>query len=171
MPFQSLDVTLDPESDASLRDGWAALTQAGVRSEGERVSDSHRPHLTALAAAEFTAELLDQAARDIGALLPLELPVGASVVFGRGPFVVAHLLTPSAELREVVHRLRSSAGVTEPSWVPHLTLSRKVPIGQIGAALDVTARARPSIFIADALRHWDPRYRTVTTLATAHSTR
>ncbi len=153
MPFQSLDLTLDPASDAAMRAGWTALIEAGIRSEGERVSDSHRPHLTALAATKFLPELLQQAGRDLGALLPLQLPVSGTVVFGAGPFVIAHLLTPSADLREVVQHLRSSAGVSQPNWVPHLTLSRKVAVGQIGEALEIAARERPTTFIIDALRH------------------
>lgn len=170
MPFQSLDLTLDPASDALMRDGWAALTNAGLRSEGERVSDSHRPHLTVLAAAEFSPELLKEAAETLGALLPMELPVSATVVFGRGPFVVAHLLTPQIRLRAIVEQLRGNAGVTETNWVPHLTLSRKVPTGQIGEALQIAVADRPSVFVADALRHWDPNCRTTTTLSEINST-
>lgn len=166
MPFQSLDLTLDPASDALLRAGWTALTDAGITSEGERVSDSHRPHLTALAAAGFRPELLELAGRDLGALLPMELPVSATVVFGRSRLVVAHLLSPGAAVREVIERLRDEAGVTEP-WVPHLTLSRKVTAEQLAGALHIAAETRPATITIDALRHWNPETRIVAALATS----
>lgn len=164
MPAQSLDLTLDPASDDRMRANWQSLEDLDIPSEGRRTSASHRPHLTVLALPQFDPELLRRAAAELCPLLPLRLDIGAAVVFGRGPFVVSRLVTPSVLLRDVILRLRAQTGVALPAYVPHLTISRKVPSDRLTDALGAAARMRPTSFVIDQLRHWDPGCRTVTTL-------
>ncbi|MBO1754996.1 2'-5' RNA ligase family protein [Allobranchiibius sp. CTAmp26] len=162
MPFSSLDLSLDPATDEAVRTGWRTLEQLEIPSEGRRTSSTHRPHLTLLSAPTVTPELSQRAAHELGPLLPVRFTVGATVVFGRGPFVVAYLVVPDRALRDVVTDLRSD--VEDGAWVPHLTLSRKVPVTRLNDALCAAETARPDAGVADSLRHWDPTCRTVTSL-------
>lgn len=164
MPLQSLDLTLDGEGDAAMRAGWSALDEIAVRSEGQRTSASHRPHLTALALSEMTSALLEEATHTFSRLLPLQLSVGATVVFGTGPYVVAHLVIAPVSLCQVVAGLRDLSDAPGLPWIPHLTLSRKVPAAQLSEVVATAAHSRPAFVVADHLRHWDPICRTVTTL-------
>lgn len=164
MPLQSLDLTLDPDSDLAVQAGWWAFDEIGIRSESRRTSASHRPHVTALAVSEMTSTLLECASRELGQLLPLQLPVGATVVFGGGPYVVAHLVIAPSSLCRAVAGLREMSGATALPWVPHLTLARKVQAAQLAAAIAAAADVRPPFVVADHLRHWDPMCRTVTSI-------
>lgn len=165
MAVQSLDLTLDLRSDEAVHACWEAVTAVGARSEGERTGESHRPHLTLFAGAEMDQEMLDLAASELQHRFPLRLPVTATVVFGGGPFVVAHLVMPTPALTVLQQRLRDLAGggSTRP-WVPHLTLAKKVTDDYLGAVLAAAAEHRPDFIDIDHLRHWDPTCRTVTTL-------
>lgn len=165
MAFQSLDLTLDPRSDDAVHAGWEAVTAVGARSEGERTGDSHRPHLTLFADAEMDQEMLDLAAGEVRGLFPLRLPVAATVVFGGGRFVVAHLVMPTPTLAALEQRLRDLAGDTSTRpWVPHLTLAKKVTSAHLGAVVAAADEHRPDFVDIDHLRHWNPTFRTVTTL-------
>ncbi|UIJ35467.1 2'-5' RNA ligase family protein [Allobranchiibius sp. GilTou73] len=161
MPFSSLDLSLDPASDEAVRAGWQALEQQEIPSEGRRTSPTHRPHLTLLAAPTVPPDLLERAARDLRPLLPARLTARATVVFGRGPFVVAHLVVPDPVLRAAVADLRGDEG---DLWIPHLTLSRKVPAGRLTDALRAAEGARPIVVVAQQLRHWDAIRHIVTPL-------
>lgn len=165
MPLQSLDLTFDPDGDRAMRAGWLALDEIGIRSEGRRSSESHRPHLTTLSSAEMTSALLAHATAEMGRLLPLRLSVGATVVFGNGPYVVAHLVIVPPSLCQAVAGLRDLSGSADLPWIPHLTVARKVRDAQLGPAVAAAALVRPEFVMADQLRHWDPRCRAVTTLA------
>lgn len=164
MPLQSLDLTLDSDGDVAVRAGWWAFDEIGIRSESQRTSASHRPHVTALAVPEMTSNLLEHASHEVGRLLPLHLPVGATVVFGCGPYVVAHLVIAPPSLSQAVAGLRAMSGTTGPPWIPHLTVARKVPATQLEGAIAAAADIRPSFVVADHLRHWNPICRTVTTI-------
>ena len=161
MPFSSLDLSLDTESDDAVRAGWQALEQCEIPSEGRRTSPTHRPHLTLLAAQTVSPELLERAARELRTLLPARLTVQATVVFGRGPFVVAHLVAADPALRAAVSGLRNDE---DGPWIPHLTLSRKVPADRLNDALRAAGSSRPSTTVLDQLQHWDAVHHIVTRL-------
>lgn len=161
MPFSSLDLSLDPASDEAVRAGWQALEQEEIPSEGRRTSPTHRPHITLLGAETVPLELQERAIRRLQPLLPARLVAGATVVFGRGPFVVAHLLTPDPALRTAVASLRDPK---DGLWIPHLTLSRKVPAYRLADALRAAESARPTTVVVNQLRHWDAAHHIVTQL-------
>ena len=162
MPFSSLDLTLDPASDDAVRTGWRMLEDLRIPSEGRRASPTHRPHLTLFTAQVVSPEVQERATAELTPLLPMRLTSHATVVFGRGPFVVAHLVAPHPALQAIEARLRA-VGDSRP-WIPHLTLSRKVPLDRLNDALKAAETIRPSVIILDHLRHWDPECRTVSTL-------
>lgn len=176
MAYQSLDLTLSPDSDDAIRAGWEAVTALGVPSEGGRTSHSHRPHLTLLAAPTMSPELLDLAVSRIGPLLPLRITLGAGVVFGHGPFVAAHLAVIPPSLGLIEQELQQhllprqtdaqsdGAGQSARDWIAHLTLSKKVPIDRLGEVMQAVCRHRPDFVQIDHLQHWDPACRVVTAL-------
>ena len=74
--MRSLEVLLDPESEARIRGHWEALEAAGIPSLELHTSASNRPHLTLLAGPELTPP-------PSGALgeLPVTVELGAVLLF------------------------------------------------------------------------------------------
>lgn len=167
----SLEIVFDDEADAAIRAEWAALAAAGLPSQARHTGESNRPHATLLVRPELG--VLD--GRPLTAVLPLDLSLGAPVLFGSGRSrVIARSVVPSSallRLHESVHALAGEGGDgdhTRPGrWTPHVTLARRVPLDRIGDALSVLAesgaveiRAR-----AVAIRRWETATRTVSHLA------
>lgn len=164
--MRSIELTFTERADAAVRSDWAALSSAGLASLAQNTGATHRPHLTLAAG----PELPDGAAlRDAFAALPLPLRFGGFVVFGnaRHGFVLARQIVVSRALLEM-HALVHDAAPgaleqTRPdSWVPHVTLARRLDPAGLGTALELL-EDRPPIE-AVAARLWDSPSRTVTAL-------
>lgn len=167
---QSLELTLDPASDAALRDQWAALESADLPNAGRHPGASNRPHLT-LVAAQRPIERTD-ALRGLGSRLPLEVragglvlfpsPRGRGVVLSRAIVVTRALLALHAEVHGIVGG--DPAPTSRPGeWTPHLTLARRIDADRLAEAIDLLPPLEHPLVI-DALRHWDSGTKTVTTL-------
>ena len=177
---QSVELLLDPDAEQRIRDGWAALADAGLPSLASHEGDSNRPHVTVAVAEEGLTPAVE-ALRAVfrGWHLTergLAAQVGAPVLFGghRHRWVLARLVVPSRPLMTVhsaVHRAIAAdapdADVVEQTgpdhWTPHVSLARRIEAERLGAALDALDPAPLPCRITGA-RLWDGATRTVTDL-------
>lgn len=159
----SIELLLDAQTDAAIRSDWQNLADAGLPSQLRVGSPTNRPHVTLLAAPWIDADV-DDALRALSRRLPLPCRVGAPVVFTGPRMVLARLIVPSAallNLHQEVCRICLPRLNGEPfghclpgNWTAHVTLGRRLPAADIGAALAVTAGADlVARFVG--LRRWD----------------
>jgi hypothetical protein len=161
VPVHHVDLVLDADADAAVREVWRRLDTEGRPSLAHHRSPSNRPHTTlGMSRAWVDDDGRAGLGRALGAL-PLVCRVGAPVVFGRGPFVLAVLVVPSPGL---ISLHRTVAGLLPPAhehlepgaWTPHVTLANRLGVGQVGPALEVlVACSLPARVSFEAARHWD----------------
>ena len=77
----AVELLLDSESDAAVREHWDLLEHAGLPSRARHGSPSNRPHVTVVGVADVAPEAEQQVARSCVDRLPLEVRLGAPVVF------------------------------------------------------------------------------------------
>lgn len=167
----SLELTFDDESDAAVRREWDALLAAGLPSQAQHRGVSNRPHVTTLVRPAL--DPVDGAVFE--PMLPLDLTLGAPILFGVGRSrVIARSVIPSAPLLRLHAVVHSHAGAREDddhtapgAWTPHVTLARRVPLERVGEALAVVADAGGGGMPVRAvrLRRWDAATRTITHIA------
>jgi 2'-5' RNA ligase len=101
--------------------------------------------------------------------LDLRVRVGALMIFGprRGSCVLTRQVVPSMELLDLQARVAElcradpSGSFGPGRWTPHVTLARRMPTGQLGAA--VAALAEPDRDLEARIRRcrrWDGHRRT-----------
>ena len=161
----SIELLLDPDSDAAVRAQWQALAEAGLPSELRVTSATNRPHVTLVAGQRISPDV-DESLRGLASRLPLDCVLGAPLVFGGPRLTLARLVVPSAALLVLhaeAYRLTLPHVTGEPyahcspgHWTPHVTVGRRYTADEIGPALalvdvssgDLTARVV-------GLRRWD----------------
>jgi 2'-5' RNA ligase len=182
----SIELELDGAADARVRAQWAALSDAGLPSQGDHASSSNAPHVTLLARRRID-DASDPALTELfDRHLPAAVDLGAPLVFGRGR---GHVLVRSIvatrellDLQAAVHEIvggdddvpHSAPGL----WVPHVTLASRLDAEGVGRALAVLGAfedeeereapedalaALPPTRLAGA-RRWDPSRRTIVVL-------
>lgn len=163
----SIELLVDPDTDAAVRRMWTALVDSGLPSQGNHRSSSNRPHIT-LVAAERIDPGIDDLARTLESRLPLRVDVGASLVFRGGRSTVARLVVASRELLALHREVYEIAGPfvrgeifehCEPDrWTPHLTVARRVTDDQLGRAITVADDSTHGVSVTatiTAMRRWD----------------
>jgi hypothetical protein len=139
---QSVELLLDPASEARVVDEWRLLDEAGLRSQAQHRGDSNRPHVT-LAAVDVLPAALDPVVTEAcRRRLPLTGALGALVVFGGRKVTLARLVVPDAALLDlhaaVAAPLDDSGSLTAVGrWVPHVTLALRMPPAELASAVDV----------------------------------
>jgi 2'-5' RNA ligase len=160
---QSVELTLDPATDAAVREQWARLAAAGLPTEQrERPSPSHRPHVTLYAAAAL-APGADAALPGLVAGLDLRLRIGAVLLFGPrgGSVVVVRQVVPSAGLLRLQQRVAEVCGADPEStfgagrWSPHVTLARRTPVTLLGSLLEALGPVPDLDARVLGCRRWD----------------
>jgi 2'-5' RNA ligase len=161
---QSVELLLDPTSGGRVRYQWQALHSAGLPSEYRAGDGSHRPHLTLLAADALPAEA-EAALPALVTGLDLTLQVGALMIFGprRGRVVLVRQVTPSIGLLRLQDQVGEVCGAAADGhfgpgrWSPHVTLARRLPIDQVGRALEVLGSSadQPLQARVTQCRRWD----------------
>lgn len=164
--FTSIELLLDPATEAVVRAEWEALAAEGMSSLARHTSASNRPHVTLLARTDlgpFDADaLLDRPS--------FEITLSAPLLFGAGERrVLVRSVVPTAELLDIHATVHAAAGPgddaphTAPGeWTPHVTLGRRIRVSDLERALghvggEIHGRAV-------GLRLWDPTTATVTDL-------
>lgn len=166
----SIELLLDPASEALVRADWERLAAAGHSSMAAHRSVSNRPHVTLLVrpAAEHAlpAALFAAATR----LLPVRIALAEPIVFAHGHrAVLARRIVLSDELRALHAAVHAAApaGADAPhtgpdDWTPHVTLARRLRLDDLDAAM---ALLGPSLAGAGVtLRRWDSTVRAVTAI-------
>jgi 2'-5' RNA ligase len=162
----SIELLLDPESEARVRADWQHLADAGLSSLAAHRADSNRPHVTllvrpALAAVAFTTAL---------AQLPVPVSLIEPVVFAHGDRgVLAWRVLPSDGLRDLHRAIHAEAPPGDDAahtlpgeWTPHVTLARRVRLESLSDALGVIGP--PLTGTGVSLRRWDSASATVSAL-------
>jgi 2'-5' RNA ligase len=138
----ALELYLDQSADRRLRRLWDAMEEAGVPSLRELTHGKHRPHLSLVAAPELDGAAVVGALDGFDVAPPLRLEMDFVGLFrGRvlwlGPVPTSELTAHHA----AVHARLAAAGVTvfdeyrPGAWVPHCTVSMRVPHAKIPEAL------------------------------------
>lgn len=161
----SVELLFDAATDAALRMVWGALAGAGLPSQAHVTSPTNRPHVT-LAVADRLAADVDGALAALADRLPVDCLVGAPLLFGAGPYTLARLIVPSAELlalQQHVHDICLPHMTPGPAphtvagrWTPHATLCRRISAPEVAAACEVTRALNADLrgrFVS--LRRWD----------------
>ena len=162
----SIELLLDPDTEARVRADWQALADAGLSSLAAHTAPSNRPHITLLVRpAPAEADFAAAAAR-----LPVPIALAEPTVFAhadRG--VLAWRVTLTDELRELHREVHVAAGTgpgaahTAPEeWTPHITLARRLRLVSLPDALDLIGP--PLAGAGISLRRWDSASATVSPL-------
>jgi len=172
-PIVSLELLLDPDTEAQIRAEWQALADAGLSSLAAHPSPSNRPHITLVvrpSLPQLTRELLGEVIK-----LPLSLTIGDPMLFGVGERrVLVRSVVPTEALQRLHAALHTIAGVGEDAahtrpgeWTPHISLARRIRVDSIPLALrilDDTGGATARRAEATGLRRWDSASAKVTDL-------
>ncbi|GAB2653759.1 2'-5' RNA ligase family protein [Gordonia jinhuaensis] len=171
----SVELLLDPESESWVVGIWAALSAAGLPSQGAIRSGTNRPHVT-LVAAEHISPEVDTSLASILPADPLRLGLTSVVVFGgkRATIALGVVMTDAlmSVHREVAaattpHATRVFHHARPGDWTPHVTIARRVPGDRIGEVLGTIGVVGDGVTVAPqrdatavALRRWDSDTRT-----------
>jgi 2'-5' RNA ligase len=161
----SIELLIDPDSDAAIRRVWDALADAGLPSQARVTTPTNRPHIT-LTVADRIAPDVDALLSPMHERLPFGCVVGAPLLFAGSRFTLARLLVPSAELlslHEQVYRscLPHMAPGPAPHcapgrWTPHVTLCRRIGPDQLAQAFALLGDVSGDVDAAVVgLRRWD----------------
>ena len=162
---RSVELVLDPGSDAAVRGAWAALVDADLPSLGRHTAPSNAPHVTLVAGTDLPVP-------DDVPEPPSTLRLGGLLLFPAGPgrSVLARAVVVDPDLQafhSAVHRLVPGGVETSlpGAWSPHVTFARRVRDADLGRAVDVLrAVPLPDALRVGGLRHWDGETATLTSL-------
>lgn len=138
----ALELYLDPDATRRIRVLWDALESEGVQSMRSLLGQRHRPHVSLAVAPRLDPVRVAEALTGMVVAAPLRMSFQHSGQFlGRvlwlGPTPTPEMLAHHAE----VHARLTGAGVDladhyQPGrWVPHCTLSMRVPNSLMAAAV------------------------------------
>lgn len=162
--MRSIELVFDDATDSLIRADWVRLEAAGLPSLAAHASPSNSPHITLAAGVDLQA-----GQEGPWQQLPMDVAFSGAIIFpaGAGKYVLARsvlLTTPLLDLHRHLHQgLVGALPVTLPgAWTPHVTISRRIPGHQLGAAmdlLDLRIEGR-----CTAARLWDSSTKKVTPL-------
>ncbi|WP_030489303.1 2'-5' RNA ligase family protein [Micromonospora chokoriensis] len=138
----ALELYLDPDATRRIRVLWDALEAEGVQSMRSLLEQRHRPHVSLTVAPRFDPDQVAEALQGTVVAAPLRLDFQHAGQFvGRvlwlGPAPTPELLAH----HRLVHDRLAAAGIPlaehyQPGrWVPHCTLSMRVPNTLMAAAV------------------------------------
>jgi hypothetical protein len=166
--LQYVEALLAERDDAAVRRAWAALSDAGLPSLNDHRGASNRPHVTLTVVSDWP----DPAPTDPLDGSPMTVPLGPVTLFGREPVTLVRVLIVTPELLAMRERL--VAGLPPPArryyetgrWIPHLTMSTRLPAARVEAALAALGGAPlPEVVTLVTTRRWDAEAREVVPLS------
>jgi hypothetical protein len=159
--LHALELLPDADGDEAVRLDWEALRDAELPSMLDHAGATNTPHVTVLALPDIGPALEVRACDLLGDLLPAVVRASGIVVLGGERVTLARLLDVPPDLTRAVLELHgAAAGEHHAGWLPHLTLARRVPRGEVQRAVDVLGYADRTITLV-RLRRWDPERREV----------
>lgn len=140
----ALEMFLDDEADAAVRDLWRRLDDAGVPSLARYSHRRHRPHVSLAVAGAIPARARDALRADIGLLTLPRLwlytlgtfPTEQNVLF-LGAVVDTELLAVHSAAHDALAGLAKQpwAPYLPGAWVPHCTLAHDISAAQLAAGM------------------------------------
>ena len=133
----------DHRSDLLLRELWARLEGAGVRTLQTHTHGHHHPHLSYAVLLEWDLDLVRAAVESLPDGGPVDLVVHGTLAFPRGRAALAPSVPPDLPARQQrVAQAVSAVGVLhhhyEPGqWVPHVSVAPRAN----GATLPLVVKA------------------------------
>jgi hypothetical protein len=138
----AIELYLDQVATQRVRRLWNALEEAAVPSLRDLTHSKHRPHVSLVASDRLDARAVANALHGLPAAPPLRITfeyVGQFLgrVLWLGPVPTAKLLAHHA----AVHERLADAGIESSelyrpgAWVPHCTLSMRVPLVKLTDAV------------------------------------
>ncbi len=162
--LHALELVPDDAGDHAVRRDWQALHDAGLASQLDHPAPTNTPHVTVLSLPELTADLEARAAVLVRPLLPVTVRASGLAVLGGDRVTLARLLDVPEPLTRAVLDLRTGVdGERHPGWLPHVTLARRMPRGDVQRALDVLGYDDVTLTLT-TLRRWDPELHEVRVL-------
>lgn len=160
MGLQSVELLLDPAAEAAVVGEWRKLADAGLASQVHHTGETNRPHVT-LTATPVLPEGVEQRLPGLVARrLPVPARLGALAVLGRDPVALVRLVVVHQALLDL-HAAVADEVRPDPEsfsavgrWTPHVTLARRMPLAQVGAAVALLAPHGPASAF-EAVRRWD----------------
>ena len=159
---QSVELLLDPETEALVQRQWLALHEAGLPSEHRpQRAGSHRPHVTL-----FAGSSVPEPESELAALVAdapgLPVVLGSVLLFGprRGHYVVVRQLVPTVALLELQEAVAGWCGALGGGqfgpgrWAAHLTLARRARAEDLPAVLALLP-GEPHAATVTGVRRWD----------------
>lgn len=154
--LHALELVPDAAGEDVVRRDWQALREAGLPSMLDHAGGTNTPHLTVLALPAIDEALERRAVALLGAVLPVTVRPSGVAVLGGEQVTLARLLDVPPALTHAVLALRDRAPAERhPGWLPHLTLGRRIPRGEVPKALDAVGYADAEVRLV-GLRRWDP---------------
>ncbi|GLY27445.1 2'-5' RNA ligase family protein [Kineosporia sp. NBRC 101731] len=161
---QSLELLLDPQLDAAVREQWQRLIDAGLPSQGRHTGSSNAPHIT-LTVASSVPEPMEDELHDLVGRVPVRIGLGGLQCFGRpdGRQIIVRPIVVNQDLlrlqEEAARRFDGLPGtdrrLTPGHWSPHVTLGHKFTPQQVGEAIEVLGPMSEREGEAIALRRWN----------------
>ena len=138
--MRSIELVFDESTDSIIRADWSRLADAGLPSLAGHSSPSNSPHITLAAGPGLQFSSFD----DPWQALPIDIEFSGAVLFraGTGKYVLARSVVLATSLLELHRRLHQEVSGALPltlpgAWTPHVTLARRIPAEQLGAAMDL----------------------------------
>jgi 2'-5' RNA ligase len=164
----SIELLLDPATEAAVRAEWDALAAHGMSSLAHHTSASNRPHVTFLVRtdlADFDADaLLERSSFPVTLSAPLLFGVGDRRVLARSIVPTVELLDTHAAVHSAAGRGDDAPHSAPGEWTPHVTLARRLRVVDLAVALELVGGEIHGR--AAGLRLWNPETATVTDVAT-----
>jgi hypothetical protein len=166
--LQYVEALLAERDEAAVRRAWTALSDAGLPSLNDHRGASNRPHVTLTVVSEWP----DPAPADPLVGSPIAVPLGPVAIFGRDPVTLVRTLIVTEELLAMRERLVTDLPpparryYASGRWVPHLTLSTRLPAAAVEAAVAALGGVPvPEVVTLVTTRRWDAEARQVVRLS------
>lgn len=154
--LHALELVPGATGDEAVRRDWQVLHDAGLPSQLDHTRGTNTPHVTVLALPAIDAYLEARAAELLRPVLPVDVRTSGIAVLGGEKVTLARLLDVPPRLTHAVLALHDEAGgERHSSWLPHVTLGRRIPRADVQQALDLLGYADVALTLT-ALRRWDP---------------
>jgi 2'-5' RNA ligase len=163
--LHAIELLPDEAGAEQVRRDWRALRDAGLPSQLDHRGATNAPHVTLVAAPTIAAAAEELAVERIGPLLPLTARTAGLVLLGGTRVTVARLVEVDDAVVAAAAAVRKGVpGRQHRSWLPHVTLARRLPRADVQRAVDLLGHEDVALTLT-SLRRWDPGAGSVRTLA------
>lgn len=165
--LHALELVPDDAGRDTLMAQWQALRDAGLPSQLDHRGATNTPHVTVVSASEIPDAAVDIARVRLGAMLPVRARLSGLILLGEDRLTVARTVEFDDDVVRKILAVRTQVpGRAFDSWLPHLTLARRLPRSDRTAALDALDTAELTVTFTE-LRQWNPTAATIHRIAAA----